>query len=137
MYKIEQIDWETVDAMIATQIVRVVDMIREIDVTQELDSKKFDNIKATIIERTVDSIVDQLYRAFGYEGDMEYDRNLLDSLVHEVRRALEADDIIDHIPIREEIRRMYRFRLLIERNYIDQRKHGIYTRLEEIDSQTD
>lgn len=136
MYKVEQIDWEAVDSMVATQIAKVVDMIRELNATQEFDSKTFYTIKATIIDRTIDSILDQLYYAFRYEGDMECDQKLVDKLSAKLREALESDDVLDHGPIREGIKCMYRVRLLIEGEYINQRSYGIYTRLEELDIQT-
>lgn len=133
MNKVEQIDWEAVDTMVATQIAKVADMIHSIE---ELKPRAFDIIKANIIGRTIDSIMDQLYYAFRYEGDMEYDQTHVDSLSAKLREALESGDRLDHDPIREEIKHMYRVRLLIEGEYINQRSYGLYTRLAELDSQT-
>ena len=117
---------EAADAVVR-RIEFVKDVIRELDVTTSATDS--DEVRKIIVTRTVDNIIDELHVAFQYAGDSEYPD--IATLRAKLRNMFEYEDPSYDI-LKDEIKKMYKVRLIAENQMLESRTCLVRAALEEL-----
>jgi uncharacterized protein YqgQ len=130
MTNLYSIDHKEVAEAVVRRIEFVKDVIRELDIsTNAMDDNE---VKKIIVTRTVDNIIDELHVAFQYTGNSEYPD--MDTLRSKLRNVFEYED--PHYDIlRDEIKKMYKVRLIAENQMLESRTYLVRAALEELNEE--
>ena len=128
MTNLYSIDHKDVSDTVVRRIEAVKDMIRELDVTTNAISDNKE-VKKIIITRTVDNIIDELHIVFQYTGDSVYPD--IDTFKAKLRNLFNYDDS-SYIALRDEIKKMYKVRLIAENQMLESRTCLVRAALEEL-----
>lgn len=130
MTNLYSIDHKEVAEAVVRRIEFVKDMIRELDVTTNATDS--DEVKKIIVTRNVDNIIDELHTVFQYTGDSEYPD--IDTLRAKLRNMLEYEDP-SYDMLKDEIKKMYKSRLIAENNWLESRAFLVKAALKELNEE--
>jgi hypothetical protein len=131
MTNLYSIDHKDVSEAVIRRIEAVKDMIRELDVTTNAISDNKE-VKKIIITRTVDNIIDELHIVFQYTGDSVYPD--IDTFKAKLRNLFNYDDS-SYISLRDEIKKMYKVRLIAENQMLESRTCLVRAALNELNEE--
>lgn len=123
------IDYKDISETVVRRMEFVKDLIKKIEAGTDNNDK---TVKKTIITKTVDNIVDELHMSFQYRKDSEYPE--VATLKAKLLNLFESEDPC-YDSLRDEIKKMYKARLLAENNWLESRTFLVRAALAELDEE--